>query len=70
MDDFTNDFSNETATWLEDQLDTSTTIDCELGSLIAAVSDWTEDEMEIDDMVVGLVDGGYVDLSVGPHLAG
>ena len=64
------DFSNETATWLEGQLDTKTEVNCELGSLIAAVSEWTEDEMDIDDIVVGLVDGGYVQLSIGRGVAG
>ena len=68
MGEAMDDFSNETATWLEDQLDTKTEIDCELGSLVAAVSDWTQDEMEIDDLVVGLVDGGYVQLSIGSQI--
>jgi hypothetical protein len=59
------DFSNETAGWLQGQLDAGAAIDCELGSLIAAASAWTEDESELHDLVGGLVETGYVQLSVG-----
>jgi hypothetical protein len=37
----------------------------ELGVLIAAASDWTEDEMELDDLVTGLVESGRVQLQIG-----
>jgi hypothetical protein len=33
--------------------------------LIAAASDWTEDEMELDDLVTGLVESGFVQLQIG-----
>ena len=49
-------FTNETATWIEDQFDQGTTIELELGSLIAAASDWTEDESEMDDLLSGLIE--------------
>ena len=35
----------------------------------ARAGDWTEDELEIDDMVVALVNGGYVQLSIGRGVA-
>lgn len=59
------DFSNETASWLDGQLEEAGPVDLELGSLIAAASDWTEDEMEMDDLVSGLVDSGRVQLAIG-----
>ncbi len=60
-------FSNQTARWMEAQLSTgpSLSTECELGSLIAAASDWTEDEMELDDLVTGLVESGRVQLQIG-----
>jgi hypothetical protein len=60
-------FSNQTAHWMETQLATgsSLSIECELGSLIAAASDWTEDEAELGDLLDGLVETGWVQLSVG-----
>ena len=40
-------------------------IECELGSLIAAATAWTEDETELDDLVGGLVESGSIALYVG-----
>jgi hypothetical protein len=60
-----NDFTNETATWLEAQLDTSPKIELEIGCLIAAATDWTEDETELDDLVAGLFEFDQVALSIG-----
>jgi hypothetical protein len=64
-------FSNETAAWLEDRIgygadhgDGEET-ELEIGVLIAAASDWTEDEMELDDLVAGLVESGRVQLQIG-----
>ena len=65
MDDFASDFSKETASWLEDRFESGPQIQCELGSLIAAASDWTEDEMEMDDFVCGLVESGQIALEIG-----
>ena len=60
-------FSNQTARWMEAQLATgpSLSTECELGSLIAAASDWTEDETELVDLLDGLIETGLVQLSVG-----
>jgi len=58
-------FSNETATWIEDQFEAGPPIELELGSLIAAASDWTEDEIEMDDLVCGLIETGHISLSIG-----
>jgi hypothetical protein len=58
-------FTNETATWIEDQFDQGPTIELELGSLIAAASDWTEDESEMDDLLSGLIESGQIALSIG-----
>ena len=58
-------FSNETASWLEDRIGTEAEVELELGVLIAAASDWTEDESELDDLVTGLVESGFVDLQIG-----
>lgn len=60
-----NDFSNDTAGWLEDRMGTGSEVELELGVLIAAASDWTEDETELDDLVSGLVDSGRVQLQIG-----
>jgi hypothetical protein len=65
MEDFASDFSKETASWLEDRFESGPQIECELGSLIAAASDWTEDEMEMDDFVCGLVESGQIALQIG-----
>ena len=65
MDNFSSDFSNDTATWLEDRFVAGPQVECELGSLIAAASDWTEDEMEMDDLVCGLVESGQIALQIG-----
>ena len=59
------DFTNDTASWLEDRLQIDEPVECELGSLIAAATAWTEDEIEIDDLVGGLVESGCVALHVG-----
>ena len=57
--------SNESAAWLEHQLGNQREIEVELGSLIAAASDWTEDDFEIDDFVTGLYETGQIQLSIG-----
>ncbi len=59
------DFSNETACWLENRVGSEEQTALDLGVLIAAASDWTEDEMEIDDLIDGLVETGRVQLQVG-----
>jgi hypothetical protein len=59
------DFSNETAHWLEQSLEALPEVELEIGVLIAAASDWTEDEMELDDLVTGLVESGCVRLQIG-----
>jgi hypothetical protein len=59
------DFTNETSNWIEGQFQNGPAIELELGSLIAAASDWTEDETEIDDLVSGLVEVGRIELSIG-----
>lgn len=55
------DFSNDTASWMAGQRE----VELELGVLIAAATDWTEDELELDDLVVGLVESGRVRLRIG-----
>lgn len=55
------DFGEKSAAWVERQ----PVVELELGCLVAAASDWTEDEMELDDLVTGLVDAGRVDLQIG-----
>ncbi len=40
-------------------------VELELGVLIAAASEWTEDETELDDLVTGLVETGSVALEIG-----
>jgi hypothetical protein len=59
------DFTNETAHWLEQSIEVLPQVELELGVLIAAASDWTEDEMELDDLVAGLVESGRVQLQIG-----
>jgi hypothetical protein len=61
------DFSNETAVWLEDRISVAVgdETELEIGVLIAAASEWTEDEMELDDLVVGLIESGRVQLQMG-----
>ncbi|HIF93725.1 MAG: hypothetical protein ABGX04_04855 [Myxococcales bacterium] len=61
------DFSNETAAWLEDCIGVAVgdETELEIGVLIAAASEWTEDEMELDDLVVGLIESGRVQLQMG-----
>lgn len=61
MDDFTND----TAHWLETAIGAAAAVECEIGSLIAAATAWTEDEGELDDLVGGLLESGRVALSIG-----
>ena len=58
-------FSNETADWLEQRMGVDGQVELELGVLIAAASDWTEDETELDDLVTGLVETGSVALEIG-----
>ena len=58
-------FENETGNWLEDRFEVGGTVELELGSLIAAASDWTEDESEMDDLVSGLVESGQIALTIG-----
>lgn len=55
------DFAKQSATWLE----TQPGLELEIGCLVAAASEWTEDEMELDDLVGGLVESGHVQLYVG-----
>ena len=59
-----NDFNNETATWIESQFERGPAIELEIGSLIAAASDWTEDETEMDDLLGGLIESGQIALSL------
>ena len=56
------DFTNETALWLEESINALPEVELELGVLIAAASGWTEDEMELDDLVAGLVESGSIQL--------
>ena len=55
------DFGTESTAWIESEPQ----IELEIGSLVAAASDWTEDEMELDDFVTGLIDSGRVQLQIG-----
>jgi hypothetical protein len=59
------DFDNTTAHWLESRVEQQIETELEIGVLIAAASDWTEDEMEIEDLVTGLVESGCVQLQIG-----
>lgn len=59
------DFMDETAHWLEQSIGALPEVELELGVLIAAASDWTEDEMELDDLVAGLVESGRIRLQIG-----
>jgi hypothetical protein len=59
------DFSNETASWLEERIGAEVEVELDLGVLIAAATDWTEDETEIDDLVSGLVESGSIELQIG-----
>jgi len=61
MGDRVEDFVADSATWMERQPE----IELEIGCLVAAASDWTEDETELDDLVSGLVDSGRVQLTIG-----
>ena len=58
-------FSNETADWLEARVGLDGQVELEIGALIAAASDWTEDETELDDLVTGLIETGSVELRIG-----
>ena len=55
------DFADESATWIDSQQ----SVELEIGCLVAAASEWTEDEMELDDLVSGLIDSGRVELQIG-----
>lgn len=59
------DFDNQTAHWLEFRVGNEIETELEIGVLIAAASDWTEDEMELDDLVTGLIESGCVQLQIG-----
>ena len=54
-------FAEASAAWIDSQ----DSIELEIGCLVAAASEWTEDEMELDDLVVGLVDSGRIELQIG-----
>ena len=54
-------FAEASAAWIDSQ----DSVELEIGCLIAAASEWTEDEMELDDLVVGLVDSGQIELQIG-----
>jgi hypothetical protein len=58
-------FTNETARWLEESLGDEREVEMELGGLIASASEWTEDEIELDDLVTALVESGRVQLQIG-----
>ena len=55
------DFANQNAAFIESQPG----LELEIGSLVAAASEWTEDEMELDDLVCELVDSGWIQLQIG-----
>lgn len=55
------EFGIASAAWIDAQ----PCIELEIGSLVAAASEWTEDEMELDDLVSGLVESGRIELSIG-----
>jgi hypothetical protein len=59
------DFTNQSADWLQHRIENETEVELELGVLVAAASDWTEDEMELDDLVSGLIESGSVQLQIG-----
>lgn len=59
------EFTNQTARWLEARVARDDETELEIGSLVAAVSEWTEDEMELDDLVSGLAESGLVQLQIG-----
>jgi hypothetical protein len=40
-------------------------LELEIGCLVAAASEWTEDEMELDDLVCELIDSGQIQLRIG-----
>jgi hypothetical protein len=60
-EEFLEDFTNASAAWIDRQQ----VVELELGCLVAAAAEWTEDEMELDDLVSGLVDSGRVELRIG-----
>ncbi len=55
------DFAEENAAFIEAQPG----LELEIGCLVAAASDWTEDEMELDDLVCNLIDSGQIQLRIG-----
>ncbi len=55
------EFGIASAAWIDSQ----PCIELEIGSLVAAASEWTEDEMELDDIVSGLVESGRIELLIG-----
>jgi len=54
-------FAERSAVWIDSQA----TVELEIGCLVSAASEWTEDEMELDDLVSGLVESGRVELQIG-----
>jgi hypothetical protein len=55
------EFAEESAAWIDSQA----CVELEIGCLVAAASEWTEDETELDDLVSGLVESGRVELLIG-----
>jgi hypothetical protein len=55
------EFATQTAHWLEQQ----DVVEIDIGVLVSAASEWTEDETELDDFVTGLVECGRVELAIG-----
>ena len=60
------DNTTESGAWIESQ----PCVELELGCLVAAASEWTEDEMELDDLIVDLVESGRVQLEIGGSAEG
>ena len=54
------DFADQNAAFIEAQPG----LELEIGCLVAAASEWTEDEMELDDLVCELIDSGQVQLRI------
>ncbi|HEB90999.1 MAG TPA: hypothetical protein ENI85_15600 [Deltaproteobacteria bacterium] len=59
------DFSNDTAVWLADRVGRGSEVELDIGVLVAAASEWTEDETELDDLVSGLVECGRIRVGIG-----
>jgi hypothetical protein len=50
--------AHQTFSWMDAQ----SAIEVEIGCLVSAASEWTEDETELDDLICGLVDSGQVQI--------